>query len=438
MVFGARVEKGPREIEAIRRLCRRGTGVGADGVLFVFAEREGDPSSRIVADYLNADGSVGRFCGNGTRCAARFAVLRGLAGPSLVVATGWGSVGATVRADGTVALTLPEPVAVGRMVPSLDEAGRTLERDAFALVVGVPHVVAYVKADVDLDALDLSVLGPLHRRHPAVREGANANFVKVLSGSRIAVRTWERGVEAETLACGSGAVASAAVTSFLTRLLSRRSRSRRARARRSRWPSSGTGRWPATSRSRATRASSSRARWKRRPRPGPCFERPRPVRPAPLAPGGVLRGARTYTLVVPKGRFPPVSSKESPMSLSRTRSRRPSLSPRALTLAFAPALLAQAPAPARQGGRRGLRAEARRPRGQEGRRNGPERRGHQARLRPEEHGQGRPPRHRRQALLRLHRAGVRQGDQAGRRGEGDPHGRHEELLRARSRRPLFS
>ena len=216
MVFGAPVEKGPREIEAIRRLCRRGTGVGADGVLFVFAEREGDPSSRIVADYLNADGSVGRFCGNGTRCAARFAVLRGLAGPSLVVATGWGSVGATVRADGTVALTLPEPVAVGRMVPSLDEAGRTLERDAFALVVGVPHVVAYVKADVDLDALDLSVLGPLHRRHPAVREGANANFVKVLSGSRIAVRTWERGVEAETLACGSGAVASAAVTSFLT------------------------------------------------------------------------------------------------------------------------------------------------------------------------------------------------------------------------------
>ncbi len=216
LVFGARVERGPKETEAIRRLCRRGTSVGADGVLFVFAEREGDPSSRVVADYVNADGSVGRFCGNGTRCAARFAFLRGLAGPSLVVATGWGAVGATVHADGSVALALPEPVAVGRSVPSLDATGGILERDAFALVVGVPHVILYVKTDVDLDALDLSILGPLNRRHPAMREGANANFVKMLSASRIAVRTWERGVEAETLACGSGAVASAVMTSFLT------------------------------------------------------------------------------------------------------------------------------------------------------------------------------------------------------------------------------
>ena len=113
LVFGKRVDRGPRETEAIRRLCRRGTGVGADGVLFVFAKREGDPSSGIVADYVNADGSVGRFCGNGTRCAARYALLKGLTGPSLVVATGWGDVGATVRDDGSVALALPEPVGCG-------------------------------------------------------------------------------------------------------------------------------------------------------------------------------------------------------------------------------------------------------------------------------------------------------------------------------------
>ena len=215
LVFGERVERGEKEIGAIRRLCRRGTGVGADGVLFVFAERPGDPSSRIVADYVNADGSVGRFCGNGTRCAARFALLRGLAGPALVVATGWGAVDATVRADGTVTLALPEPVAAGRAVPSLDAGGDTLERDAFALLVGVPHLVAFVKKDVALDTLDLSVLGPSHRHHPAMKEGANANFVKVLGPSRLALRTWERGVEAETLACGSGAVASAIVSSLL-------------------------------------------------------------------------------------------------------------------------------------------------------------------------------------------------------------------------------
>jgi len=215
LVFSARVKRGPREIAAIRRLCRRGTGVGADGVLFVHAERPGDPSSSIVADYVNADGSAGRFCGNGTRCAARFAVLRGLSGPSLVVVTGWGAVEARVLAGGTVTLALPEPVAVGRAVPTHDVEGKTLEREAFTLLVGVPHVVAYVKDGVDLDALDLSVLGPALRRHPALREGANANFVKVLGRSRVAVRTWERGVEAETLACGSGAVASAVATSFL-------------------------------------------------------------------------------------------------------------------------------------------------------------------------------------------------------------------------------
>lgn len=215
LVFGERVPRGEKEIAAIRRLCRRGTGVGADGVLFVTLESPGDPSSRVVADYLNADGSVGRFCGNGTRCAARFAFLRGLAGPALVVATGWGAIDATVRADGTVTLALPEPVAVGRAVPSLDAAGETLERDAFALAVGVPHLVAFVKKDIALDTLDLSVLGPSHRHHPAMKKGANANFVKVLGPSRLALRTWERGVEAETLACGSGAVASAIVAGLL-------------------------------------------------------------------------------------------------------------------------------------------------------------------------------------------------------------------------------
>ena len=214
LVFGERVEGGERELAAIRRLCRRGTGVGADGVLFVTVESPGDPASRVVADYRNADGSAGRFCGNGTRCAARFAVLRGLARPSCVVLTGWGAVGARVSPSGSVTLALPEPVAVSRLVPSVDPGGETLEPGAFALLVGVPHVVAFLKEGIALDSLDLSVVGPAHRHHPAMPEGANANFVKVLGPSRLALRTWERGVEAETLACGSGAVAAAVVSSL--------------------------------------------------------------------------------------------------------------------------------------------------------------------------------------------------------------------------------
>jgi diaminopimelate epimerase len=79
----------------------------------------------------------------------------------------------------------------------------------------VPHLVAFVKEGIDLPTLDLSVLGPRHRYHPAMVEGANANFVAVLGPSRLALRTWERGVEAETLACGSGAIASAVVSSVL-------------------------------------------------------------------------------------------------------------------------------------------------------------------------------------------------------------------------------
>jgi diaminopimelate epimerase len=212
LVWQVTPDVGPAEIAAIRRLCRRGTGVGADGVLFV--ERDGP--GRVVVDYRNADGSVGRFCGNGTRCAARFAVLRGLAPENLIARTGWGDVPA--RVEGThVVLTLPEPVAVGRAVSSLDATG-TLEREAYALTVGVPNVVAFVADGVDVATLDFTRLGPALRRHPDLRDGANANVVQVLGPSRLRVRTWERGVEAETLACGAGNVATAVTAAALGRV----------------------------------------------------------------------------------------------------------------------------------------------------------------------------------------------------------------------------
>jgi len=209
LVFGEAVEVGEAELAAMRRLCRRGTGVGADGLLFV--TREGKDRAR--ADYYNADGSVGRFCGNGTRCAARFASLTGLTGPSLVVRTGWGDVGARVE-NGRVTLDLPEPVAIGRAVSSLDPTG-ALKADAFGLAVGVPHVVAFVSPGVAVASLDLSRIGPALRHHPEMKEGANASFVEVLGSDRLRVRTWERGVEAETLACGAGVTACAVTATAL-------------------------------------------------------------------------------------------------------------------------------------------------------------------------------------------------------------------------------
>ena len=114
LVFAERVAVGAREAAAIRRVCDRRTGVGADGVLFVHTEDTGDGPPRIVADYYNADGGASRFCANGTRCAARLARVKLHTPPELVVQTGWGAVGARVWADGRVTLELPESVTPGR------------------------------------------------------------------------------------------------------------------------------------------------------------------------------------------------------------------------------------------------------------------------------------------------------------------------------------
>jgi diaminopimelate epimerase len=213
LVFGERVAVGPREAESIRRACRRGTGVGADGVLFVESVRKGE-DTRVLLDYFNADGGRARFCANGTRCAARFAKERLAAGERTVVATDWGDVPAAMR-DGAVTLKLPEPVALGARLSSFDREGRLLEPEAVALTVGVPHLVVYTADGVEVETLDLAPLGPPLRRHPDLPDGANVNFTTPRGPSRLSVRSWERGVEAETLSCGSGVVAAAVVAGLL-------------------------------------------------------------------------------------------------------------------------------------------------------------------------------------------------------------------------------
>lgn len=209
LVFEGTAAVGPLEAETIRRLCRRGTGVGADGVLFVSAGK-GDGAAAVL-DYYNADGGPARFCANGTRCAARFAVLWGAAPSELMVATGWGILGASVRPDGNVTLRLPEPVALGPDVDSFDHEGRLLLPSATSVSVGVPHLVVFTAPGVEVETLDVASLGPPLRRHPELPEGANVNFVSRRGASRLSVRSYERGVEAETLSCGSGVVAAAIV-----------------------------------------------------------------------------------------------------------------------------------------------------------------------------------------------------------------------------------
>lgn len=185
----------------VARLCHRHLGVGADGVLLV--TRSGDREARVT--YWNSDGSLASFCANGTRCAARFAAAR-WEWPEMRLDTGFATVPARVS-GGEVELGLPAPAVVHpwRELHVADEVAK-----ARYLVVGVPHLVVLVRWP-DFWDRSLGPLAPALRAHPALPPGgANVTFVLVGEGV-LHARSFERGVEGETLSCGSGDVAAALV-----------------------------------------------------------------------------------------------------------------------------------------------------------------------------------------------------------------------------------
>ncbi len=198
---GAWADRLSHDQGLVVRLCRRRRGIGADGALAIRATG----NDRMSLVYYNADGSPASFCGNGTRCAARAGVeLLGLPG-RLVVETQWTTIPAEV--DGPmVRLELPAIQAPPREV-EISVAGRN--RPGWWLDVGVPHLV--VPMD-DVEALQVESAAPPLRRHeifgPA---GVNVNFTAPGENGELVLRTYERGVERETLCCGSGVVAAASV-----------------------------------------------------------------------------------------------------------------------------------------------------------------------------------------------------------------------------------
>ncbi len=188
--------------EQIARICDRHRGVGADGVLILERATNG---ANFRMRYYNADGGEAEMCGNGARCFARFA--NRVAGPlqNLRFETPAGVISARLEGD-LVRLEMSQPgdLRLGLEVPVGGE-----KFHAHYLDSGVPHVVVPVAR---IEDIDVRSLGAALRHHPMFApRGANANFSEQRGPRAIAIRTYERGVEDETLACGTGVVASALV-----------------------------------------------------------------------------------------------------------------------------------------------------------------------------------------------------------------------------------
>ncbi len=188
----------------ITSVCRRKLSVGADGLILI------EPSDKADFrwQFFNSDGSRAEMCGNGARCAARFAYLNGIAGQTLSFETDAGIVSGEVDAE-RAKVKMPVPTEL-RMDYSIELANGPIA--VSSINTGVPHVVIMQEA---VDGVDVFELGRAIRNHAAFAPaGTNVNFICQQGSGLLKIRTYERGVEDETLACGTGSIASALVASI--------------------------------------------------------------------------------------------------------------------------------------------------------------------------------------------------------------------------------
>jgi diaminopimelate epimerase len=213
VVFDNREGWFPKESAAalVTRLCRHGLGIGADAVLLF----ENDPSLDFRMVYYNADGGEAPMCGNGALCIARYARMSGaVPGPRMEFSTGSGPFRAKVADPGAprVSLWLVPPRNLMLDVPDL--AQPPYHRVGF-LDTSTPHLVALLESLDAVERHDVVTEGRRLRHDPRWEPpGTNVNFIAVLGPGRIRLRTYERGVEAETLSCGTGSTAAAILTSL--------------------------------------------------------------------------------------------------------------------------------------------------------------------------------------------------------------------------------
>lgn len=200
--------------ELVRRACSRGLGIGADGVLVV----EPSTCADFRMAYYNSDGGEAEMCGNGGRCISRYAYLNGIAGPTMTFETMAGLHHSEVVGE-NVKLGMMDPCGERMHIDLSLGADRGNDTITGSFInTGVPHFVVFVN---DIERIDVRDLGSMIRYHSKFAPaGANADFVQIVDAHSIRIRTYERGVEDETLACGTGTVASAVLGAMSGRLVS--------------------------------------------------------------------------------------------------------------------------------------------------------------------------------------------------------------------------
>lgn len=194
----------------VAKVCCRKMSVGADGFILV----QDSDSVDFKWRFFNSDGSQPEMCGNGARCAARFAYLNKIAGPKMSFETIAGIVSAEVKKD-RVKIKMMDPADLKTdYILELKNGPLSLS----SVNTGVPHVVVVTDSLDDVEVVKLGSEIRFHERYAP--SGTNVNFIRLQKDGMVAIRTYERGVEDETLACGTGAVAGALVTAKKSKIKS--------------------------------------------------------------------------------------------------------------------------------------------------------------------------------------------------------------------------
>lgn len=199
----------------VQTVCERKFNIGANGVMLV----ENSEQANVKMRYFNADGSEGEMCGNGARCFAKFAYDHGIVEAFMTMETLDGLYEAQVLADGNVQISFPD-IVMDSIDLNEQLVNDQLSESYHYIWAGVPHVVIFGNNISEIEDVEFAQWAIKVKEHDQFSQhGTNVNLVEVCPDtSKLRIRTYERGVEEETLACGSGATASAIVAALLKKL----------------------------------------------------------------------------------------------------------------------------------------------------------------------------------------------------------------------------